>query len=220
MHRLVLPFHTPQSYELAISRARRWGWVYCAQLYPSSLASVISTSAARMQKLTPSHSWPSTSNFLPLIQQGCSGKTSEGHGRYSTLFVTFSVLYYLGCVPLGQWWHTCLLSLHVHAKKSASCRSDEKKSVLVEDLWASSLLVLHEVQGDAISNLAFHFIWFFLPLILHFPLHLVGVSFSQDKVTCFQQNGISLSVIVPLLSLSLRCGQCFHFLEGFSQLFT
>ena len=48
----------------------------------------------------------------------------------------------------------------------------------------------------------------------------IGASFSQDQVTWFQWNGISFSIIVLLLSLSLWCGLHLSFFEGFLQLFT
>ena len=81
----------------------------------------------------------------------------------------------------------------------------------------SCLLICHEAKKDALSNSAYHLIQFLLPLVLHFPLPFVGIGFSQDQITWLQQNGISLSVIVSLLSLSLSSELLLPFLEGFSQ---
>ena len=56
MHGLALPYPTPQSYELAISRMKRGGVeLYHGQLYPTGLTSVISTFNIGTPTLTPSH---------------------------------------------------------------------------------------------------------------------------------------------------------------------
>ena len=63
-------------------------------------------------------------------------------------------------VPLWWWWWTWPTYTHDHTERSPLCRSDEEKSVLVEDSQASGPLVFHEVGRDALSNLPFQFIWF------------------------------------------------------------
>ena len=42
------------------------------------------------------------------------------------------------------------------------------------------------VQRDSFSNLVFHFIQFLLPLVLHFSLPPLSISFSHDQATCLQ----------------------------------
>ena len=120
---------------------------------------------------------------------------------------------YLKFVPLGWWQCTLPGQFTWLYKGSALCRSNEKKSVLVENLWVSCPPILHKVWRDTLSNLTWHFVCFFLPLVLCLPLPLVGIGFSQDQVALLQQNGISLSIIVLLLSLSLSSGLLLHLLE-------
>ena len=125
------------------------------------------------------------------------------------------------CLALGQWQtiHTlwcfpqshseslllqggsgtpCLPSLH-------NCTGESPLQEWWEKVGFSGRLmsipsaIFHEVG----SNLALHFILFFLSLVLHFPLPLVGIDFSQDQVAWFQWNDISFSIIVPLLSQPL-----------------
>ena len=104
-------------------------------------------------------------------------------------------------VSLGSVGAPGLLSLHKFTEMSPLCQSDEKKSFLVEDPWMSCSLVLHEVGRDPFNNLALHFVWFLLSLILHFLPHPVGIGFSQDQVTWFWWNNLSFPIIVLLLSL-------------------
>ena len=106
--------------------------------------------------------------------------------HFFSLIPTLSLFLYGGGGALGP------LSSHEYTKGSPLCRSNEKKSALVEDMWVSCLLVLHKVGRDSFSNSAFHFIWFLLPPVLHFLLPLAGISFSQDQVTWLQQTSISL----------------------------
>ena len=96
--------------------------------------------------------------------------------------------------------------------------SNEKNLILVEDSWASCPLVFHEVGRDAFCNLAPHFVWFLLPLILHLSPPSVGTGFSQDKVTWLQWNSGSFPFVVPLLSVCLWCGLHLSLLKGLPQL--
>ena len=201
---------------------------------------MISTSAARMPLLIPSHHWSFYIKPFTLDPTGMLQKTSKGQPRAS-------------CSPNLEESHLSVTGLaaeisHIVAHSSVSllpgvCFS---RVVMVHPACLSHTTIqrglplvgvmgksqfwwrIHEhpvhwffmrYKGTPFSNLAFHFIWFLLPLVLHFLLPLIGISFSQDKVTCFQQNGISLSFIVLLLSLSLRCGLHLCFLEGYSQSF-
>ena len=76
----------------------------------------------------------------------------------------------------------------------------------MEDLWASGLLVFHKVGREILCNLALHFIQFLLPPILHLSPSPVGIGSSQDQVTWLKWNGISFSIILPLLSPCLCHG--------------
>ena len=112
------------------------------------------------------------------------------------------------------------LSIHDHTEWSPPCRSNEERLVLVKDSWASCPLVLHEEGRDALCDLAFHFIQFLLPWVVHFPPPLVGISFSQDQVTWFHWNGVSFPIVMPLLSLCLWYWLHLSLHEGFTQSLT
>ena len=64
-----------------------------------------------------------------------------------------------------------------------------------------------------------HFVCFLFPPVLHFPPPHLGISFSQHQVTWFPWNGISFSIIVPLLSLHLWHGLHLSLFKGFPQSF-
>ena len=211
MHRASTPISHPQSYELAISRMKRGGVeVIIASHILQASPGVISTSAARILALMHTHApGPSTLNSSPLIQHGCSRRCPKDStelpylpnleesllsvtglaARQSAYFVALSQSHsYLKFVPLGQWWHTLPNSAcTICTKGSALCTGAMRKSWFQ---WRTCehpvQLVLHEVWRDTLSDPAYHFIWFLLPPVLHFPLPLVGISFSQDQVTWLQ----------------------------------
>ena len=121
------PISHPQSYELAISSMQR-GRVefYHGQPFPTSIASVINTSATRAPMLTPSHPWflyiepfiIDPTRMIWKMSEGqhkasCSPNLEESQLSVAGLAANishFMVLpqshFFLELVPLGQWWHT------------------------------------------------------------------------------------------------------------------
>ena len=66
----------------------------------------------------------------------------------------------------------CMTAAHTQGNTNLWC--DEKKSVLVEDLWPS-MLVHHFIRGDVCCNLTHHLPGLFFPPILDLPLSLPGI---------------------------------------------
>ena len=138
----------------------------------------------------------------------------EGDGQFTLCGASLVSLSSEVCSSRGRGGAPGPLSLHSLTERSLLCRSNEIWLVLVEDSWVSCQLVPHEVGRDVFSNLVFHFIWFLLPPVLHFPPPPVGIGFSQDQVTWFQKNGISSPFVVLLLSLCLCCGLHLSLFKG------
>ena len=161
MYGLVLPFSTPQSYELAIFRTKRGGveFIKASCILLASLG-VISTSTIGTPMLTPSQPQSlyielftrdalenvlrKAQSFLFTQPRRVSTVCHRASGRLVTLCGTFSVLLLSGvCSSLSAGGALGPLSLHNHTKGSPLCRSDE--SVSVEDSQMSCLLVFHKV---------------------------------------------------------------------------
>ena len=241
MHGLVLPFPTPQGYELAISRMKTGGDEFimasCILLASPVLSGPLLSEHWHWLPYTPLiplhqtfHPWSNrdalkkfwwvAQSFLFTQPRGVSTVCCWACSRQFTIHGVSSVSLLSGvCCPrvvVVKQTHLACMTIH----RRSPLQEQWEKVSLVEDSWASHFLVLHEVQRDSFSNLVFHFIWLLLPSVLHLPLPPVGISFSQDQVTSLQWNGISLPVIISLLSLRLRCGLHLCFLEGFSESFT
>ena len=240
MHGLALPDHKPKLWASNLWNKERWGWVYHDCPYPTSLTGVISTSLVWMLTLTPSHPWSLYLEIFTLDLMWTLWKMSDGQhiascsslprgvslvchwagGRQSTLWGAFSFSLLSEFVPLGQWWHTQPIELTWPYKEECLLQGWWEKvsfggglmSVLsTGSSWGKR--GCHQQPGIPLHMVPF-------PTGPSLSLSLVGISFSQNKVICFQQNGISLSVIALLLCLSLRSGLHLHFLEGFQQSFT
>ena len=68
----------------------------------------------------------------------------------------------------------CMTAAHTQGNVNLWC--NEKKSVLVEDLWPS-MLVHHFVRGDVCHDLMHHLPSLLFPPILDLPLSLPGICF-------------------------------------------
>ena len=97
----------------------------------------------------------------------------------------------VGLVHLSQ----CMMDTYIQGNANLWCN---KKSVLVEDVWPSTL-VCHFIRGDICCNLMHHLPCILLPPILDLPLSLKSICLHQYQVTRFQVHSAYLSVIVPFL---------------------
>ena len=161
-------------------------------------------------------------NILFSQPRGVSNWSDSGSVTDNIHFVVLSLSHsYPEFVPLGWGWH--ILPAQFAQLYKGECPlqewwekagfGEELMSIMSTDSWQG--MKGHHLQPSIPLHMGPPSHW-----SLHFPLLLVGISFGQDQVTCSQQNGFILFAIVPLLSLSLRCGLYLHFLEGFSQSFT
>ena len=66
----------------------------------------------------------------------------------------------------------CMMAAHTQGNANLWC--NEKKSVLVEDSWPSTL-VLHFIRGDVSCDLMYHLPSLFFPHILDLPLSLLSI---------------------------------------------
>ena len=230
------PVSCPQSYELAISRMKRGGvellqpvisykphhcdlYLHCQNVKIDSLTALVPlhwTFHPCSNRATPENILSTAQSFLFIQPRGVSAVCNWASRRHSTLCGTFSVSLLSGVCSSKVVVPHPAHSAHMTMQRGVPLAGMMRKVGFSGGVM--SILSAGSSQGTrgTIRNLAFYFIWFLFPLVLHFPLPLLGISFSQDKVACFKQNSISLSVIVPLLSLNLRHGLCLDFLEGFS----
>ena len=81
-------------------------------------------------------------------------------GKIHTLWCSISLIPFWRFFLQGICREPSPLSSYDSTERSPLCRSNEKKSVLWEDSWASCPLVPHEVGRDTFSNLLLHFIHF------------------------------------------------------------
>ena len=239
MHRLVLPFHPP-NYELAIYRSKTGGVVtimarcnfelhQCDQYFCHQNADIDSHTPL-ISLHWPFHPWSNVKalenvrmnthrvSYLPSLEDSHLSDTASMADN--SHFVALPQPHSFKSVPLGGSGAPGPLGLHNHIGISHLCQSNEIKLISVEDSWGFGLLVFYEVGRDIFCNLVLHFICFLLPPILYCSPPPVGIGFSQDQVTWSQWNGISFSIIVPLLSFSPWCGLCMNLFKGSLQLFT
>ena len=93
-----------------------------------------------------------------------------------------------------------MLGLHNHTEMSPLCQSNKKKSILVEDSWASGPLVFHKVGRDAFHNLVLHFVQFLLaPNPSPFsPRVVLFISVNKSIAVAFRKNWVSHILITPV----------------------
>ena len=75
--------------------------------------------------------------------------------------------------------------------------------------------VLYLVRGHAIRDLAYYLVFYFAPLIFHFPFPLERVSFLQHCVSRHQLNCACSSIIVAFLSVCFAVRLVLGFSIGF-----
>ena len=77
------------------------------------------------------------------------------------------------------------------------------------------LHLLSHIQGHTIRDLAYYLIFYFAPLVFHFPFPLKHVSFLQHCISWHQLNCASSSIIVALLSVHFTVQLVLGFSIGF-----
>ena len=124
---LALPFHGPKAMSLQLLVWREIVLsFYHGQSFPTSITSMINTSATTVPMLTPSHPWSLYIKLFTLNPTGMLWKMSKGQHKAScspnleesqlsviglvadiSHFVVLPQSYsYLELVPLRQWWYT------------------------------------------------------------------------------------------------------------------
>ena len=104
--------------------------------------------------------------------------TGRSLGDHLTTFLLCHPLFltsYRGSLVWGGAGTPVPCMMAVHTQGNANLWCDEKKSVLVEDLWPSAL-VHHFIRGDISCDLMHHLPSLFFPPILDLPLSLPGIS--------------------------------------------
>ena len=230
-------FTPPMLWACYLWNKERWGWSSHGMPYLLSLTSVISTSTAGMLMLTSTHllslyigvftfylsrklwemsEWMQGVSCSPILEE--SPVWCWDSDRQFTMCGTSSVsLFWVHSSRVEVVHLSCLACTTV--QRWVPSVGVIRKNISVDDSWTSGPLVFHEVGRDTFCNLAFHFVQFLLPLILHLSPPPVGISFRQNHVTLLQWNGISFPIIVPLPSHCLWCGLCLSLYKGFSQSF-
>ena len=151
------------------------------------------------------HPWckPQLPVFPP--QGSFTGRSSGGHLAIFLLWCPLSITSYRGSLALGGAGTPVPCMMVAHTQGNANLWCDEKKPVLVEDLWPS-LLVHHFIGGYISHDLLYHLPSLFFPPILDLPLSFPGIYLHYYQVTRFQVHCAYFSVVVPFLSACF-CGQ-------------